>query len=183
MKRKYKNIEFTLSCYRWGDHDTKAYIVAIDHDGGNHRYIRLPLDRDQMNRVWTAAITKGMDAGRDEVKRIYRRLLKQGGEYIHYPYCLDTGEIISLQRDYAKPGAPIDTRLRVKRNLTAAMEADKWIYKPPVRSGSMRAIDGELRMVEDKEQTVYTVIKNSQFSRTVFTSTFWDDLRKQGKAQ
>ena len=181
MKRKYKNMEFTLQYYKYGCQPTAAFIVVIDHGaGGNHTYYKIPLTYEQKRALWYTAVSNGKEKARAEVKRIFRRLIKKESAYKRYPFRLDNGDIISIRGEYITTNADLSDRFRSARRQREAMSSDDWVYVVPIESGSLQVVDNRLKMVRDEAASPsLRILRNSQFCHTIYTSNFWDEVRKQ----
>jgi len=162
----------------------KAYMVAIDHptqyrEGGNHLYYRIPLTHEQRSKVWHTTVCRGQDDGIAELKRIFRKLLRQVSCYKRYPFKLETGDHIFIEGSNVPHDACEGLRLISAKRLREVLEREGWQYKMPMQTGSMQAVDGKLLFVGDKAVSTIKILKDSQFCQTVYTQTIWDILRSK----
>ena len=184
MKKKWSNMEFTLQYYKWDDHATAAFLVIIDHPdkyraGGNHTYYPIPLDGEEKTRIWRIAVEQGKERARAEVKRIFRERARRECSYKHYPFKLDDGNFIYLKGRYVKSSTNLSTRLSNAKAQKDTFAQEGWIYKEPIKSGTMKAVDGQLKLVEDEKEYTKKILENSQLCRTVAESSLWDRIRTQ----
>lgn len=182
MKKKYKNLEFSLSYYQYSDHATNATLVIIDHVGCNHSYIKIDLTDDERRKVWYAAVTKGKEAGRAEIKRIYRKRLQKAEQYKVYSFWLEGNrDFIRLKTANVRASAPIADRLVLWKRQKEAFADDGWVYTgPAVTKVELGIVDNQFQMMKKEpcEDNTQKVLKESQFCITLFSPSVWDNIRK-----
>lgn len=184
MKKRYKNIEFTIQYYKYSDHMTSAFMVVIDRIKGKHTYYTLQITDEQKHELWYTAVTKGKDVAVAEIKRIYRQQIHSGQHYILYPFWLEgKREYINTQGTYINAFSSLKDRLRKAKNQKADFEHDNWEYiDPTVTEGRLEVVNGKFEMVKKEAyKTTRRILKDSQFSLTFRTPDIWDNIRGQVK--
>jgi len=192
MKKKFKNIEYTVSSNPYAPEQTKAYMVVIGHPtkyraGGNHSYYELPLDYDERKRLHHDGSRQGKEHSVAKLKKLIRE------KYNHQRYKTrlmgfvhlieGTPDVATVNLYRVSENASLQAKLEAKRKVYETLQAANFEKKSNVETGSIKYTENGV--VAEKEETpMLKISKQAQVRRYGYENPYKSlVLQKQREKQ